>query len=99
MEKGGYVYIMTNNARTVLYTGVTSDLLTRITEHRGRTNPKSFTSRYNIYTLVYYAYFDDIVDAIDEEKRIKGGSREAKESMIVGMNPEWRDLYAEVLLW
>ncbi len=92
MEKGGYVYILTNKNKTVLYTGVTSFLKKRIHEHRTGTFKKSFTSRYNIYFLVYYEGFHYIDEAIAREKQIKGGSRKKKEDLINSMNPEWRDL-------
>jgi putative endonuclease len=75
MERGGYVYILSNKNNTVLYTGVTSNLLKRIYEHKSKLFPNSFTSKYNINKLVYYNGFSTIDEAILEEKRIKGGSR------------------------
>ncbi len=93
MEKGGFVYIMTNKNHTVLYTGVTSDLINRIQQHIQRLMPGSFTSRYNINKLVYYNYFPSIELAISEEKRIKAGNREAKVDLIESINPQWEDLW------
>ncbi|UYQ95572.1 GIY-YIG nuclease family protein [Chitinophaga horti] len=99
MEKGGFVYIMTNKSRTVLYTGVTSDLLTRVNEHRSHLHAKSFTARYHLNILVYYEVFVFIEEAITEEKRIKGGSRASKTKLIEQRNPGWMDLYDEVASW
>ena len=88
----GFVYIMTNERHTVLYTGVTSDLKARVWKHREKTI-KGFTRRYNVTKLVYYEAFDDIACAIAREKQIKGGSREKKIELINDKNPQWRDLY------
>ena len=88
----GYVYIMTNDNNTVLYTGVTSDLRGRVREHKEKRYAKSFTGRYNIGKLVYFQSFTGITEAIRREKQIKGGSRKKKIELINQMNPEWRDL-------
>jgi putative endonuclease len=95
MEKQYCIYILTNQRHTVLYTGVTSDLLRRVCEHREKRTP-SFTSRYNVDKLVYYEVTDDATAAITREKQIKAGSRRKKLDLIAGMNPEWRDLYDEL---
>ncbi|MCC7526598.1 MAG: GIY-YIG nuclease family protein [Chitinophagaceae bacterium] len=97
--KGGFVYIITNKHHTVLYTGVTSNLQVRTRQHREKFYPKSFSARYNIDKLVYYCFFHGIEEAIEEEKRIKAGSRAAKIRMIENMNPEWKDLWEEVKAW
>jgi len=97
MKKCGWVYIITNQNNTVLYVGVTSDLLQRISSHINKQYPKSFTARYNIDKLVYFEYFETIVKAIEEEKRIKGGSRKQKINMINSMNRNWEDLYVDLL--
>ena len=99
MSKGGDVYILTNKHNTVLYTGVSSDLISRLMEHRDKIYPKSFTARYNVHKLVYYRFFDSIEAAIDEEKRIKAGSRRKKIDLINSMNPEWRDLFEDIRDW
>ncbi len=99
MVKGGTVYIMANNNNTVLYTGVTSNLLIRVMEHKTGKYPKSFTAKYNCTKLVYHQGFHHIEDAIAEEKRIKGGSRKKKIELINNMNPEWNDLYETVQKW
>ncbi|GGH00868.1 MULTISPECIES: GIY-YIG nuclease family protein [Pedobacter] len=96
MERGGCVYIMANSFNTVFYTGVTSDLHGRVWQHKNNEFPNSFTSRYKCYKLVYYASFFGIEEAINEEKRIKGGSRQQKIDLIVALNPNWIDLYEEL---
>jgi putative endonuclease len=91
-----FVYIMTNDRRTVLYTGVTNDLLRRVSEHRGKMT-RGFTSRYNVDKLVFFEGTTDVVAAIAREKQIKGGSRRRKIALIDGTNPDWRDLYDDLL--
>lgn len=75
MQRGGTVYILTNIHNTVLYTGVSADLIARIQEHREKKYTKSFSAKYNVNKLVYYQSFSTIEEAIAEEKRIKAGSR------------------------
>ena len=87
----GYVYILTNDAHTVLYTGVTSNLPRRLQQHRDG-QPGSFTHRYRVKRLVYVEYHSSIWHAIQREKQIKGGSRRMKEALINELNPVWRDL-------
>lgn len=99
MERGGTVYIITNFTQTTFYTGVTSDLLFRIKEHREKVHRNSFSSRYNIQKLVYYYFFSNIEEAIAEEKRIKGGSRAKKIKLIQSFNPEWKDLWDDIKEW
>lgn len=99
MHYGGYVYILCSNNQLVLYVGVTSDLRSRIHEHRTKHYPQSFTAKYNCSRLVYYSSFERIELAIAEEKRIKGGNRKAKIDLINTMNPEWKDLWMDVKEW
>ncbi|TFV93553.1 GIY-YIG nuclease family protein [Algoriphagus kandeliae] len=99
MEKGGAVYIKTNSNHTVLYTGVTSDLLRRVHEHKTGLNKNSFTSKYKITKLVFYESFHSVEEAINREKQIKGGNRKKKESLINIINPEWKDLWDEIREW
>ena len=66
------VYILTNRSRTVLYTGVTSDLAKRIHQHRTHVDPHSLTARYKLGVLIYYESHDQILEAIEREKQIKG---------------------------
>jgi putative endonuclease len=93
MNKGGFVYIMSSPNRTTLYTGVSSDLTGRVWQHRNKIHPNSFSAKYNCVMLVYYSHFDGIEYAIAEEKRIKAGSRKQKDELIIGMNPNWLDLW------
>ena len=91
---------MTNKTHTVLYTGVTSDLIFRVQEHMDKVYAKSFTKKYNVTKLVYYRSFSTIEEAIAEEKRIKAGSRQQKLNLIAGINPKWEDLWKkEVSRW
>jgi putative endonuclease len=82
-----YVYIVTNINNTVLYTGVTSDLTARITKHKEKKYPGSFSAKYNLFKLVYYDSFGEIGEAIKREKLIKGGSRKKKLELINWLNP------------
>jgi putative endonuclease len=97
MKRGGHVYLMTNKSRTTLYCGVTSDLVKRVQQHKEHLRPKSFTARYNLELLVYHEGFHRIEEAIAREKQIKGGSRQDKEALINSMNPEWRDLFPDLI--
>ena len=100
MQKGGFVYILTNPLHSVLYTGVTSDLISRMQQHVHKYYPDSFTAKYNATILVYYQFYPTINEAILEEKRIKGGSRRQKLKLINSINPLWDDLWnKEVSLW
>jgi putative endonuclease len=96
MKKGGCVYILTNKRKSVLYVGVTSDLKRRIEEHKNKIDNKCFTARYNCDILIYYKGFHSIEEAINEEKRIKGGSRKRKLDLIFKMNPLWKDLFDDI---
>ena len=91
--KHHYLYIMSNVAQT-LYIGVTNDLERRVYEHKHRLVP-GFTSKYGLTQLVYFAEFTDVREAIRREKQLKGWKRERKIGLIVGLNPEWRDLAAD----
>ena len=93
MNHGGSVYIMTNKYKTVLYIGVTSELLFRVIEHREREYPNSFTAKYNCDRLVYFEHFDCIMEAIEREKQLKKWRRKWKEELISKFNPEWKDLF------
>ena len=86
-----YVYILCNDRFTVLYTGVTSNLVRRLYEHRTK-QVRGFTTRYNVTRLVYYEAFSSILAAIGREKSIKRKSRCGKIALIESMNPSWSDL-------
>lgn len=91
-----FVYIMTNKGYSTLYTGITSSLVRRVSQHR-RGEVPGFTRRYNINRLVYYEQFNDVRDAISREKQIKGWSRRKKEDLIGAKNSKWTDLATTVL--
>ena len=97
MEKKSYIYILTNYEQTTLYIGVTNNLVNSVFTHREKLN-KSFSSKYNLTKLVYYEMFSDIGDAITREKQLKAGSRKKKIELINGFNPNWDDLY-ENIIW
>ena len=89
------VYIMANERRTVLYTGVTGDLKKRGWQHRTKLT-SGFTGRYNTNRLVYYEICCDPLTAIAREKQIKAGSRKKKIMLVETMNPGWKDLYEDL---
>lgn len=88
-----FVYILSNVANTVLYIGVTSNLETRVWEHKQKIHA-GFTAKYNCNKLVYFEKYQWIQDAIDREKQLKAGSRQKKIDSIVSLNPAWNDLSA-----
>jgi len=92
MPKQYYVYIMTSRRNTVLYVGVTRDLIKGVYEHKAKM-VDGFTKKYNIIKLVYYEVCEDIENAIQREKQIKAGSRQKKIQLIESTNREWLDLY------
>ena len=93
--KGGWVYIMTNRPNGTLYVGVTNDIARRAYEHRAGTG--GFTGSYRLHMLVYAKQHDEIVPAIQREKNIKEWPRAWKIGLIRGLNPDWRDLYDELI--
>lgn len=82
-----YIYIITNKAKTVFYTGVANDLKIRLIQHKEGLNRNSFTSKYNVYYLLYFEKFTWIQKAIAREKEIKGWRREKKIDLIKTINP------------
>ena len=90
-----YLYIMTTENHTALYTGVTNDLLRRVWEHREGVGG-GFTSRYQVGKLVYYEVYEDPESANYREKQIKAGPRRKKVELIESMNPAWKDLYDDI---
>jgi putative endonuclease len=97
MEWSGFVYILTNKNHTVLYTGATNDLHSRLFEHQQKLRP-GFTSRYNVNKLVYFECFYEVEQAFKREAQIKSWSRKKKEELIRKSNPEWKDLSPEILI-
>lgn len=94
MIKGGYTYIMANISQT-LYTGVTSNLLQRVYQHKNNL-VQGFTQRYDLHMLVYYERFETIEQAIMREKQIKNMKRSDKLELIYKLNPEFKDLYEKI---
>jgi putative endonuclease len=92
----GYVYIMASRQNGTLYTGVTSDLPRRIWENRDGVR-SGFTARYGVKRLVWYQRHENIEEAIADEKRIKRWLRTWKIQLIDGLNPQWRDLYDDIV--
>jgi putative endonuclease len=88
-----FVYIMTNRSKT-LYTGVTNSLIRRVREHKLGSG-SAFSSKYKLDRLAYFERFQDIHNAIEREKQIKGWLRIKKIALIVSVNPAWRDLSQE----
>jgi len=89
--KKSYVYFLTNKNNTVIYIGVTSNLIKRIYQHKTKFF-KGFTSKYNCDKLVYFEEFDRISEAIKREKLLKAGNRKRKEDLINLENSNWKDL-------
>lgn len=83
---------MTNKLNTVLYTGVTNDLIKRVYQHKNKIIP-GFTSKYNLNKLVYFEQYEEIYNAISREKQIKNWHREWKMNLIKTKNPDFIDLY------
>lgn len=96
MDHSYFVYVLTNKPDGVLYVGVTNDILRRVREHKERKG-SSFTKKYGLDVLVYYEQFQYIGQAIQREKQIKAGSRKKKLELIACKNPEWRDLYFDIM--
>ena len=91
----GFVYIMTNPYKEVLYIGVTNNLYRRVLEHRSKTI-EGFTNKYNCTIIVYYEFYEKITDAIRREKQLKNWKREWKLQLIKEKNPELQDLWEEI---
>ena len=87
-----YVYIATNKANSVLYTGVTNNIYRRMFEHAEKENPNCFTAKYNVNKLVYVEKTSYVNNALTREKQIKGLTRQKKIALINAQNPEWADL-------
>ena len=96
MTKGGYLYIMTNQKNGTLYVGVTSDLVRRVHEHREGV-VEGFTQKHRLKRLVYFERHDEIEFAIAREKTVKRWQRAWKVELIERDNPEWKDLWPEII--
>lgn len=95
-EKQYYVYILFNKRNGTLYVGVTSNLKRRIWQHKNK-EIEGFTKKYNVNKLGYYEIFGDVYTAIEREKQLKAGNRQKKLDLIEINNPNWVDLYNEII--
>ena len=95
-NKNPAIYILASQQNGTLYIGVTSDLYTRIWQHKNKV-VNGFSKTHNISMLVCYEVFDNMESAITREKQLKGGSRVKKLKLIESMNLNWNDLYDEIV--
>ena len=95
LNKNYYVYILTNWNNTVMYVGVTNELVRRVYEHKNKIY-EGFTKKYNLNKLVYFELFFDINEAIKREKENEKWKKEKKNTLVESTNPEWRDLSLEL---
>lgn len=93
---GGYVYILASKPYGTLYIGITSNLIKRVYEHKNNF-VEGFTNKYNVHYLVYFEPFERIEDAILREKKLKRWNRVWKIQLIEKFNPNWKDLYSEII--
>jgi len=91
-----YVYILASKKNGTLYIGVTSNLVKRIYEHKNEL-AEGFTKKYSIHNLVYFEITESVESAIAREKQLKKWNRAWKIRLIEKTNPEWRDLYMEII--
>ena len=96
MTKTFYVYILASRKDGTLYLGVTGNLVRRIYEHKEKLQP-GFTARYDVRRLVWFEVYEDAANAISREKEIKKWRREWKIALIEKDNPDWKDLYPEIV--
>jgi len=92
-----YVYLLSSNLNTAIYTGVTGDLVRRVYEHRHNMIPDSYTAKFGIHKLVYYESTSDVKAAIEREKQIKSWNRKRKNKLVESKNPQWQELYESLL--
>jgi putative endonuclease len=91
-----YVYILSNFTRTVLYTGITNDLIRRVWEHKQELI-EGFSQKYKVHDLIYFEEFTDPISAIEREKQIKNYSRKKKQQLIIKTNSTLKDLYQNLI--
>ncbi|MCF7888017.1 MAG: GIY-YIG nuclease family protein [Candidatus Omnitrophica bacterium] len=96
MEKNYCVYVLASRKNGTLYIGVTSNLIKRVWEHKNKIR-EGFTAKYNVNKLVYYEQYSDPENAIKREKRLKRYKREWKIKLIEKSNPEWQDMYNQLI--
>ncbi len=92
-----WIYITTNRTKSVLYTGVTNNLLRRIHEHKNSADRHRFATRYRADVLVYFEQHNTVYDALRREKQIKAGPRRRKVKLIETINPYWHDLTGRII--
>ncbi len=96
MEKNYCVYVLASKKNGTLYIGVTSNLIKRVWEHKNKIR-EGFTAKYNVDKLVYYEQYSDPENAIKREKRLKRYKRKWKIELIEKSNPEWQDMYNQLI--
>ena len=96
MKKAYYVYILASKRNGTLYIGVTNDLVRRVYEHKNDL-VDGFAKKYAVHRLVYYERYEDVEETILREKRLKKWRRQWKVDLIEEENPEWKDLYEDLL--
>ncbi|MCA9986990.1 MAG: GIY-YIG nuclease family protein [Anaerolineales bacterium] len=96
MNKEPCVYILASKKNGTLYTGVTSDLVQRVWEHKNDM-AEGFTKKYHVHTLVYFEFHDTMLEAITREKQVKKWRRQWKIDLIEEANPQWRDLWDDIV--
>ncbi len=96
MDQSAYVYIVTNRKNGTLYVGVTTDLVKRIGQHK-QGDMRGFTQRYRVKQLVYFSVFPDLETAQARERALKKWRRSWKIELIENANPNWRDLYPDII--
>lgn len=95
MEQYSYVYILTTSKNSVLYTGVTANLIERVWQHKNKL-ADGFTKKYNVDKLVYFEQYEDIMLAIEREKKLKRWKKAWKHKLIEENNPNWSDLFETI---
>ena len=90
-----YIYIMSNNSNTIVYIGITNDLVSRVYEHRNEL-VEGFSKKFHTHKLVYFEVYNTAYDAIAREKQLKKWTREKKNILIEKDNPEWIDLWDRI---
>ncbi len=96
MSKQYYVYVLASGRNGTLYVGVTSDLIKRVYEHKNNL-VEGFTQKYDVHNLVYFEVTESVESAIAREKQLKKWNRAWKIRLIEKDNPEWKDLYSELI--
>ena len=96
MNNNYYIYILSSENNSTIYVGVTNNLIRRVYEHKNNM-VEGFTKKYNVHKLVYFEKTSDVNSAIAREKQIKSWKRLKKNLLIEQVNPQWRDLYNEII--